>query len=69
MSGYRFRVEGESLVLQVLEQPKRSSFGYETEGKWRDATVHDIPVNDPFRREPPPNVVEMRGLDVSEHFR
>jgi hypothetical protein len=69
MNGYRFRTEGELLVLQVYVPPKSSPYDYGREGTWRDATVQDIPVADPFRREPPRDVVEMRGLDISEHFR
>jgi hypothetical protein len=52
MAQHRFRTgtEGE-LVLQVYVQPVRDSYSYvhERAGTWRDATVADIPVADPFR--------------------
>ncbi len=47
---YRIRLEGELLVLQVLAIPENYSYGYEREGKWRDATIHDIPIANPFER-------------------
>ena len=51
---YRFRVDDGKLVLQVYESPARNyTYGYEREGKWRDAGVEDIPVTDPFRGDPP----------------
>jgi hypothetical protein len=49
--GYRFRVDDGKLVLQVYVPP-RDPFAYGREGAWRDATVEDIPVADPFRSEP-----------------
>lgn len=45
--GYRFRLEGELLVLQVPEAKQSGYFAHES--TWRDATIHDIPVMDPFR--------------------
>lgn len=47
MSGYRFRVDDGKLVLQVQVFP-RPCYGYERDPTWRDATVEDIPVSDPF---------------------
>lgn len=52
---YRFRVgEKGELVLQVREYA--TGGGYyglrDGEPKWRDATVSDIPVTDPFARPP-----------------
>lgn len=47
---YRFRVNEEgALVLQVQESQR--GYGYETTVSWRDATVSDIPVSDPFRSD------------------
>lgn len=46
MSAYRFRVEGELLVLQVFEV-ERNQYSPDT-GAWRDAKVQDIPVFEPF---------------------
>jgi hypothetical protein len=51
---YRFRVnEQGNIVLQVQEW-KHEEYGYMGMGTrdksvWRDATVEDIPVSDPFR--------------------
>lgn len=55
--GYRFRVDdGGKLVLQVKERPEPNIYYTERTAKWRDATVEDIPVVDPFgRREPRTN--------------
>lgn len=47
---YRFRKEGDLLVLQIAVRSAPYEYGYRSEPKWRDATVEDIPVNDPFRR-------------------
>jgi hypothetical protein len=47
---YRFRLEGELLVLQVGTYTK-SRYDYEGQTTWRDATVGDIPVRDPFARD------------------
>lgn len=47
---YRFRKEGDLLVLQVAVRSASYEYGYRSEPKWRDATVEDIPVNDPFQR-------------------
>jgi len=73
MSGYRFRLEGSLLVLQVYEPPKTGMYEYNREGTWRDAAIADIPVADPFRREPvtrePITISGPVGLDISEHFR
>jgi hypothetical protein len=63
--GYRFRTEGDLLVLQVYVPGKNEYYGgYRNEGEWRDATVKDIPINDPFNRveyvqtpAPPPTPV------------
>jgi hypothetical protein len=56
MAQHRFRTgsEGE-LVLQVYVQPVRDSYsyGHERSGTWRDATVADIPVADPFAQPAP----------------
>ena len=50
---YRFRVNDDgALVLQVKDLAE-SGFSYPPEFKWRDATVADIPINDPFSRESP----------------
>lgn len=57
---YRFRVDEGKLVLQLLETGS-DSYGWARQGKWRDATVEDIPVADPFRREgwmPPSERIE-----------
>lgn len=54
--GWRVRVEGELLVLQVYEPAKTDGdyySRYREAGKWRDATVTDIPVMDPFDRPQP----------------
>lgn len=49
--GYRFRTEGELLVLQVCEPAKYDPYySHQRGGDWRDATVKDIPINDPFNR-------------------
>jgi hypothetical protein len=51
---YRFRVDEGKLVLQVYDPPKIGGTYYyerEREGTWRDASVADIPVTDPFQRE------------------
>lgn len=46
---YRFRADAEGkLVLQVSEY--HPGYGYESRTTWRDATIADIPVNDPFER-------------------
>lgn len=52
---YRIRLEGELLVLQVYVPPKVDSYHHYTarEGAWRDATIHDIPIADPFARQLP----------------
>lgn len=47
---YRFRIEGDLLVLQVWTPPKSGYHSYGEEGAWRDASVEDIPINDPFNR-------------------
>ena len=47
--GYRFRTEGDLLVLQVMERDDHGVYGYRN-ATWRDATVKDIPINDPFNR-------------------
>jgi len=60
---YRFRVnEQGNIVLQVYVEGVRSryvSYDYgEPAGSWRDATVEDIPVIDPFRSPyPEPRVI------------
>lgn len=55
MSGWRVRAEGELLVLQVYVPPEVDGgyqySSYRRPGTWRDATVSDIPVVDPFERE------------------
>jgi len=54
---YRFRVgEGGALVLQIGQARKRQDYYYEGEKTvdWRDATVEDIAVSDPFRSYPTP---------------
>jgi hypothetical protein len=39
----RFRVEGEQVVLQVLENARHyDSFAYNERGEWRDAKVTDL---------------------------
>ena len=48
---YRFRLEGELLVLQVGEYTK-TRYDYEGEWAWRDAKIGDIPVRDQFARDP-----------------
>lgn len=59
---YRFRLEGELLVLQVSEY--KQEYGYSRRSEvWRDATVGDIPVRDPFARDPFPSV-RLDGPDV-----
>jgi hypothetical protein len=51
---YRFRLEGELLVLQVCEY--KQDYGYSVSRlTWRDAKVADIPVRDPFARDPAPD--------------
>ena len=60
---YRFRKEGDLLVLQVAVRSAPYEYGYRSELKWRDAAVEDIPVNDPFRRfeevpMPPPPALD-----------
>lgn len=47
---YRFRTEGDLLVLQVMEPMINHGFGFRDAATWRDAKVQDIPVNDPFSR-------------------
>lgn len=53
---YRFRLEGELLVLQVGTYSK-SQYDYEGQTTWRDASVTDIPVRDPFARDEPRGAV------------
>lgn len=52
---YRIRLEGELLVLQVYVPPAADHYDhYSTRvGTWRDATIHDIPIADPFARPMP----------------
>lgn len=47
---YRLRKEGDLLVLQVRVRTEPYEYAYRSEGKWRDASVEDIPINDPFNR-------------------
>jgi hypothetical protein len=50
---YRFRTgEKGELVLQVQTASDRDYYRDNRSTTWRDATVADIPVNDPFVREP-----------------
>ena len=52
MSEYRFRTgEAGELVLQVLtcDESDYGYSGYTHKANWRDATVADIPVFDPFK--------------------
>lgn len=42
MANYRFRNEGELLVLQVYVPPKVSHYTYGETGTWRDANVTDF---------------------------
>lgn len=49
--GYRFRTEGDLPVLQVYVPGKTDYYGgFRDTGEWLDATVKDIPINDPFSR-------------------
>lgn len=58
---YRFRTEGALLVLQIMDREKYPAPGsWETQPKWRDAKVEDIPVFWPFT--PPP--AEKYSCDV-----
>jgi hypothetical protein len=57
MSAWRFRAEGELLVLQVAEAADRDYYGDRRTVKWRDATVSDIPTVDPFDRPERPQMV------------
>lgn len=43
MAEYRFRAEGELLVLQVFER-KTNRYYTDELGTWRDAKVEDVPV-------------------------
>lgn len=50
MAEYRFRTgEKGELVLQVLQIDRHDPFiAYQRQAEWRDATIADIPVFDPF---------------------
>lgn len=48
MYRFRLRQEGALLVLQVADADAL----YGGKLTWRDATVQDIPVRDPFDRDP-----------------
>ena len=48
MSSYRFRVMDGVLVLQVVTPANSNPYFHERTASWRDATVEDIPVMDPF---------------------
>lgn len=48
--GFRFRVDEGKLVLQVLEEKESHGYGWPMRGEWRDATVGDIPVVNPFQQ-------------------
>lgn len=49
MKTYRFRVDDGKLVLQVAMPRKNDAYVWrDDDPRWRDATVEDIPVADPF---------------------
>lgn len=49
MPNYRFRVnEAGNLVLQVDYQKPANPYNFDSGRDWRDATVEDIPVTNPF---------------------
>ncbi len=42
IESFRFRSEGELVVLQVKQMPDRGAYEWEREGTWRDAKVTDL---------------------------
>lgn len=68
MAEYRFRTgDGGELVLQVAVYPERRPYEYcEREVKWRDATIADVPVFDPFN--PPRDAYSCRGAEANKEL-
>jgi hypothetical protein len=52
VQGVRYRVEGEFVVLQVLEQEAAWEYQHRVPSKWRDAKVTDLLNVAEFGREP-----------------
>lgn len=66
---YRFRVDEGKLVLQVLVKRDCAAYGWQRDPEWRDATVEDIPVADPFRSERTGVCEDGIGWNQTFHFR
>lgn len=68
MANYRFRTgEHGELVLQVLatkpDPYQNQHWGYGSKAEWRDATVSDIPVADPFGLSNPVRLISQGPLE------